>query len=167
MLTAHLPSGYILGKRFSKNGRKGALVSAAMLGAVTPDFDMFYFHFVDFGHTHHHMFVSHWPLAWLALGVPVVALAHMGRRVELRNTALAFFAAVMLHLGLDSIAAPIFWLAPFAQGRVELVLVPANYSHWIISYLLHWTFAFEVMIWLTALFLFWRSAKLSSTGAGR
>ena len=159
MLTAHLPSGYILGKQIHRKRLEGPLVIAAMLGAVTPDLDMLYFHFVDFGRTHHHMFVSHWPLFWLVLAGLVISLAHLAGWVRFRNGAIAFFAGVMLHLALDSIAAPIFWLLPFAEGRVELVNVPASYRHWIISYLLHWTFAFEVMIWLAAIWMVRQSSR--------
>ncbi len=52
-------------------------MAAALIDALIPDLDMLYFHFVDFGSTHHHMFVTHWPLAWLAIGLPVIALYHV------------------------------------------------------------------------------------------
>ena len=159
MLTAHLPSGYILGRIFAGRSSGRAIMPAAFFGAVIPDIDMLYFHFVDIGQTHHHMFVSHWPLFWLALAFAVILVAHIAGRGALQNAAVAFFAAVMLHLALDSIAAPIFWLLPFGEGRVELVRVPAHYSHWIISYLLHWTFALELTIWALAFFIFGRARR--------
>lgn len=43
-------------------------MAAAMLGSVVPDLDMVYFHFVDGGRTHHHAYVTHWPLFWAAVG---------------------------------------------------------------------------------------------------
>ena len=161
MLSAHLPSGYLLGKAFAKNRQGRFILLAALIGAVIPDIDMLYFHFVDFGRTHHHMFITHWPFAWLALCTPVILLTHFIKRPQARNVALAFLTAVMLHMLLDSIAAPLFWLMPFALGRVELVTVPAQYSHWIISYILHWTFALELLIWLAAIIMFWRARKTS------
>ena len=162
MLTAHLPSGYLIGRLAEKRWSGDHVLTAALVGAVLPDLDMFYFHFVDLGRTHHHMFVSHWPLAWLAVGAPVIALLHYMHAIAQRNIAIALFGAVMLHLCLDSIAAPIFWLMPIMEGRVKLVSVPANYSHWIISYLLHWTFALELAIWLAAILAYMR-ARISPT----
>ncbi len=73
--------------------------------------------------------------------------------------AMTFFGAVMLPLCLDAIAAPVFWLMPFTQGRVELAQVPANYPHWIINYLRHWTFALELTIWLTAILSYTSTRK--------
>jgi len=138
MLTAHLPSGYLLGRLLEKNKniRNGPdieastawVLPAAMIGAMVPDLDMLYFHFVSLGRVHHHMFVSHWPLAWLALGVPIIMLAQLKGSVPQKNAAMAFFMGVLLHFLLDSVAAPIFWLMPFAPGRIELVTVPASYT---------------------------------------
>ena len=169
MLSAHLPSGYLLGHSFAvlkPGGNKSWVLGAALVGAMVPDLDMLYFHFVSFGRTHHHMFVSHWPLAWLAIALPVILLLHILGRTVVRDVGIAFFVGVLLHLLLDSIAAPIFWLMPFAPGRVELVSVPAYYSHWIVSFVLHWTFLIELSIWAAALFLFWykglKHSKLST-----
>ncbi len=156
MLTAHLPSGYLIGRLIEKNRPQRQIMATALIGALIPDLDMLYFHFVDFGRTHHHLFITHWPLAWLAIGLPVIALYHVTGQTFSRNMAVTFLGAVMLHLCLDSIAAPVFWLMPFTQGQIELVQVPANYPHWIISYLLHWTFALELAIWLAAIFAYMR-----------
>ncbi len=160
MLTAHLPSGYLLGRLAGHNRSNSPVLIAALIGAVLPDLDMLYFHFVDFGRTHHHMYISHWPLAWLALGLLTIAILQLVRAAMLRNIAMAFFGAALLHMCLDSVAAPIYWLMPLAQGRVELVSVPAHYSHWIISYALHWTFALELTIWLAAILLYARRKKI-------
>ncbi|MCP4934015.1 MAG: hypothetical protein GY927_07365 [bacterium] len=90
------------------------------------------------------------------------ALLHYLHAITQRNITIALFGAVMLHLCLDSIAAPIFWLMPMMERRVELVSVPARYSHWIISYLLHWTFALELAIWLSATLAYVRARKIST-----
>lgn len=76
MLIAHLPAGYILGT-FARNrwpGRSG-IMAAALLGSVVPDLDMVYFHFVDGGRTHHHAYVTHWPLFWAAVGLVALSVA--------------------------------------------------------------------------------------------
>ena len=55
-----------------------------------------------------------------------------------RPIAIAFFAAILMHLLLDSIGGGIMWLALFNTELVELVTVRPTQSHWILSFLLHW-----------------------------
>ncbi len=162
MLTAHLPSGFLVGNLATANRGSKQIMAASLIGAMIPDLDMLYFHFVDFGRTHHHQFISHWPLAWLALGLSVIFATHVTGCSTQRTIAIAFFSAVILHFCLDSIAAPVFWLMPFSKGQIELVQIPANYGHWIISYLLHWTFALELSIWLAALIVYKRRNNAST-----
>jgi hypothetical protein len=131
---------------------------AALLGAVFPDFDMLFFHFVDGGRIHHHRYWVHIPVFWLVVAaVTLPVLARFGHAA----TGLVFFAAVLLHLLLDSIGGGIMWLYPFNDTLYELVTVPATRSHWIWSFMLHWTFALEVMIWIGALLL-WRRERAAN-----
>jgi inner membrane protein len=153
MLIAHLPAGFILGtlaRDVSGNAR--AIMPAALLGSVAPDLDMFYFYLVDGQQTHHHSYLTHWPLFWLGLGCVVLSLARW-LRPRFGTAALVFFVAVMTHMVLDSIAAPMQWLMPFNDASVELVTIPARYSHWVLSFVLHWTFALEITICACAAFL--------------
>ncbi|GLK76005.1 hypothetical protein GCM10008171_12590 [Methylopila jiangsuensis] len=53
---------------------------------------------------------------------------------------------MLLHMALDSVAAPMTWLAPFSDATVELARVPAIHPNWIVSFLLHWTFLIELAI---------------------
>jgi inner membrane protein len=167
MLIAHLPAGFILGtlaRNVSGNAR--AIMPAALLGSVAPDLDMFYFYLVDGQQTHHHSYVTHWPLFWLGLGCVVLPL--VGRRWP-RSTpaALVFFVAAMLHMMLDSIAAPMLWLMPLSDVSVELVTIPARYSHWVLSFVLHWTFALEITICAWAAFLAVRQLRQRRLGESR
>ena len=159
MLTAHLPSGYILGKSKINRCRQKLVLFATMLGAIFPDFDMLYFHLVDMGRTHHHEYFSHWPLFWVGLCAPLIVIFHALGRSDLRNLIIAFFAGTILHLALDSIASHIFWLKPFAEGRVGLLVVPASFSNWIWSFVFHWSFLFEVIIWIAAIWIFLSGRK--------
>ncbi|TIL70163.1 MAG: metal-dependent hydrolase, partial [Mesorhizobium sp.] len=68
----------------------------------------------------------------------------------------AFFAAAMIHMILDSVASPIMWLMPFDRRALELVTVPAMYRNWVMSFMLHWTFALELLICAWALVLGFR-----------
>ena len=65
MLTAHLPSGYVL-TRLAPDGCR-LLMPATLLGAVLPDFDMLWFYFVDHGSIHHHRYWVHVPAFWAAV----------------------------------------------------------------------------------------------------
>ncbi|TAU87925.1 metal-dependent hydrolase [Rhizobium leguminosarum] len=149
MLIAHLPAGYILASAARQRSAPPRIMTAALVGSVLPDFDIVYF-FLTGGKVHHHDYVSHWPLFWLALAV--VALPAVGRLASRWfPAAVVFFAAAMLHMIMDTVAAPILWLAPFDWSKFELTTVPATYSNWVVSFMLHWTFALELLICVTAL----------------
>ncbi|TIP87339.1 MAG: metal-dependent hydrolase [Mesorhizobium sp.] len=160
MLIAHLPAGYILGT-FARSrwpGRSG-IMAAAILGSVFPDIDMLYFHFVDGRQTHHHAYITHWPLFWAAAGLVALSVAEWRDQRYLAPVG-AFFAAAMMHMILDSVASPIMWLMPFDRHALELVTVPAMYRNWVMSFMLHWTFALELLICAWALALGFRRSKL-------
>ncbi len=123
----------------------------ALTGAVFPDLDMLFFHFVDGGRIHHHRYWVHVPAFWAAVGV--LALPVLAWRGWLQQ-GLVFLAAIFLHLVLDTIGGGILWGAPFDDRLYSLVTVPATQSHWVLSFVLHWTFAAELLIWGVAIYLF-------------
>lgn len=151
MLTAHLPSGYLLA-RTAERGRRPVpgLLTAALVGAVLPDLDLVWFHFVDHASVHHHRYWPHIPLVWL--GIALVTLSVLWRG-PFRATALVFFAAIFLHLVLDTLAGGILWLWPFDTSLLSLVTIPPTRSNWVLSFVFHWTFLLEIAIWLVALVL--------------
>lgn len=159
MLIAHLPAGYILGT-FARNRwpSRSGIMASAMLGSVFPDIDMLYFHFVDGGRTHHHTYITHWPLFWAAAGIVALAVAKWRGQRYLVPVG-AFFAAAMTHMILDTVASPIMWLMPFDRRALEPVAVPAIYRNWVISFMLHWTFALELLIGAWALALGFRRSQ--------
>ena len=148
MLTAHLPSGFILARMTRHRARY--LMPAAVIGAVLPDLDMLWFHLVDQGAIHHHRYWPHIPLIWL--GIAVVSLPVL-RYFGWVAPGLMFFAAILLHLMLDTIAGGILWGYPINDTLFSLTIVPANYSHWITSFILHWTFLPEIAVWVWAIWL--------------
>ena len=152
MLTAHLPSGYILGRTHPALG----LMPIAILGAIAPDFDMIFFYFVDHGAIHHHYYWVHIPFFWLCIAAFTLPL--LAWKGHLR-AGLVFFAAILMHLILDTIGGGIAWAIPFDNRLIEWVTVPATQSHWILSFLLHWTFAMELVIWAIAATLLWRQLR--------
>jgi inner membrane protein len=160
MLIAHVPAGYLLGAAAQRmagaNGR--SIMLAALLGSMTPDFDMLYFHLIDGRQTHHHHYFTHWPVFWLTLALALTFVSVLLRRPRL-IVVLAFSAGTLLHMVLDTIAAPILRLMPFDNRSVEMVEIPAVYTNWIWSFVFHWTFALEITICLTALALFLRRRR--------
>ncbi|MFV0383565.1 metal-dependent hydrolase [Paracoccus sp. (in: a-proteobacteria)] len=148
MLTAHLPSGYCLGKL---SGLHGLAFSAAIAGAVLPDADILFFYFVDHKAIHHHRYWVHVPFFWAVVASVALPLLWRSRH---RPAALAFFAAIFMHLILDSIGGGIMWLAPFNNELSGFVTVPPRYSNWVLSFLLHWTIVFEFLIWAGAACIF-------------
>lgn len=162
MLIAHLPSGYLVGALAERFAPPGApvVMAAALVGSVAPDIDMIWFHLVD-SRTHHHALPTHWPLAWAAAGALALVVARVAAPRWLPAVA-AFFAAVMLHMVLDTVAAPTRWLAPFSAREFELFRVPETHGHWIASFVLHWTFLIELAIGLAA-FALWLGRRPRKT----
>jgi inner membrane protein len=146
MLTAHLPAGYVLARLTRRPVPH--LMPAALIGSIVPDLDMLWFHFVDQGSVHHHRYWPHIPLIWLVISAMCLPILH---RFGLLPTGLVFFGAVLLHLLLDTIAGGILWGYPLNDTLFALTEVPAAYSHWVLSFLLHWTFLLEIVVWLWAI----------------
>ena len=155
MFIAHIPSGYLLGRGA---GVGGAAMAAVRLGSVAPDFDMLWFHLVDHGRVHHHDYYSHIPGFWLLVALPVLALLRWRRR-PWGMIAAMFFAGVFLHLVLDTLVGGIMWLWPVSDHLYSLAVVPARYDHWVISFVLHWSFLAETAITLLAAWVLWRDRR--------
>lgn len=139
----------------------GLFLAAGMLGAIAPDFDMFYFFFVDQMQHHHHTYWPHFPIVWFSL--LLLALGWYGLAKEKANAsyALIFSLAGCLHMLLDSIVGDIWWLAPFVDQSFALFSVTARYSPWWLNFILHWSFVLELMLVLGALLL-WRGRQLKT-----
>ncbi|GLP87845.1 metal-dependent hydrolase [Tritonibacter mobilis] len=163
MLTAHLPSGYILAQ-VPRRTFPG-LLPVALIGAVFPDLDMIWFYFVDDRAFHHHRYWVHVPAFWAGVALVTLPLIGFFARRWL-NAALVFFAAIFMHLVLDSIGGGIMWLAPLDDRLMSLTVVPATQDHWVLSFLLHWTFLLELAIWGLALTLWLRRGRVENRASG-
>ncbi len=161
MLIAHLPAGYIIATAASRRATSPAIMAAALIGSVAPDFDMIYF-YASGGRVHHHAYVTHWPLFWLVSALLILPLLKWLRPAWLA-AGFVFFAAAMLHMVMDTIAAPLLWLAPFSVREFEMVRVPATHGNWILSFMLHWTFLLEIAICVSALGLFLIRSRRAGT----
>lgn len=155
MLIGHLPAGYILAPGAQRAGASRALFAGILIGSLAPDLDMLWFLFVDHGSIHHHDYITHRPLFWAI----VLALGLVMRQGLVIGTGIGGF----FHLCLDSIAGKVTWGWPVFDTPTTLVIVPATQSHWILSFLLHWTFAVELAVTAFAAWLFMRTRRRKET----
>ena len=178
MFIAHLPAGYLLtqallGHRPEEKGgrekvceertrRTRRLLAVGLFFSVAPDLDLFWFYLGSDRLAPHHQYVTHWPLFWLALAAGAGVLTLVLKKPAWRAYLFVALANVMLHLVLDSVAAEIYWLAPFSSWHLNLAAVPAVHSWWVWNFVLHWTFALEICLCLAALLLFIRSRRAAA-----
>jgi inner membrane protein len=150
MLTAHLPAGRPTSRAFGVAG--GGIMGAALPDSILPDLDMLWFHYVDHKAFHDHRYWVHAPGFWLVIAAITLPLSR-GFARHLWWPALAFFAAIFVHLVLDGLAGSIMWLWPFDPTFYALVEVPPTRGHWILSFLTLWTMLAELATWIAALTL--------------
>jgi membrane-bound metal-dependent hydrolase YbcI (DUF457 family) len=152
ILIAHLPAGYLIAKLTQKSGRvlsQTAFV-ATLIGAVIPDIDMLWFWTVDHRQHHHHGYFTHWPSFWLLVFLVGLAVSLLSSKRECAVVVCMFTLGTMSHMILDSVAAPIMWLAPFSDQWFELCHVPASAHGATYALITHWTFGLELTICFTA-----------------
>ena len=151
MIIGHLPAGYLLGRAFSRlrfveDVRPRDLVAASMLGSVFPDLDMIYFHLVDHGRTHHHLYWTHLPSIWIALSSAILFAGAVASRLRPPPAFWFFMLGVMSHLVLDSVIGDIYWAIPFNYEPFSMVTVQARHSSWYFNFILHWVFVLELAL---------------------
>lgn len=160
MFIAHLPSGYIFAKHLYNKFQptlisKKTFFTTILAGAVFPDLDLFYFYLLDERSVHHHKYFFHWPLLWLLLGIISFIIFRLSRQKN--KWALMgslFCSAIMIHVVLDTFVGEIWWLMPFVDQSYAVFHVPAVQSHWVLNFVLHWSFVVELCICSYALWLF-------------
>jgi membrane-bound metal-dependent hydrolase YbcI (DUF457 family) len=151
MIFIHAPAGYLIGRlaglRLPTQAGRRALLAWGVLGGLAPDFDLFWTKYVDHWAAHHHRYITHWPLFWIAL---LAGLALVLWRRQASGTAWNIFgvfsAGVVSHLFFDWMVSPIWLLEPFSSESFQLIHVHANYRSWFINYLFHWTAWIDVGI---------------------
>ncbi|WP_377193153.1 metal-dependent hydrolase [Ruegeria meonggei] len=155
MFIGHLPGAYLFFRTAAPGVDKLAF-TAAMIGALAPDLDMLWFYLVDSRAHHHHAYLTHRPILWVGI---VLAGLMLRLRMPRAGIVLIFFGAGgVVHMALDSIVGEIAWGWPLLDASHPLVTVQATHSHWILSFLNHWTFAVEIAITVLALIV-WRRRR--------
>lgn len=152
MFIGHLPAGYICSKLIVNTK---PLILIGMLGAIAPDFDLFYFYFIDYKQHQHHTYWSHYPIVWLGLSSFFLILYKFS--VQKALFGIIFAINGFIHILLDSIVGGIWWFAPFIDKPFVLFTVPAIYDPWWLNFILHWSFALELFILAWAILIWYRN----------
>ena len=167
MIIGHLPGGFLITYSALRKHRQAPyyliLLLAGMVASIVPDLDLFYHHLVDHRQHGHHSYWTHIPIYWLGIYLSFLLPARVlnAKRVELLLHVV--FLALMSHMLLDSITSGIKWLYPFNNGYHglwRLWIVPARYDWWVMNYLLHWIFIYELALLTTSLFILVRDKAL-------
>ena len=159
MIIAHAPSGYIMATSLMRLIARArvtakAVVAAGIVGAIAPDFDMIYFHLIDNRQTHHHKYLSHWPIIWLTLAAASALWLGYAKQSKAAALSLVVCLGGVLHVVLDSFVGDIWWFAPFVDRPYAMFTVPARFNPWWLNFILHWSFAVELAICTWALLIY-------------
>lgn len=160
MLTAHAPAGYILSRAALSSGLLPAtlsprlVIATGVFAAILPDLDIIYFYTIDARQHLHHSYWTHIPLFWVGVCLGVVAVLYVSRRTKYVPLVILAAANLLVHCFLDTVVAGILWQQPFVHRYTVFVEVPNVYPYTFLNFVLHWTFAFEVLIWIVALGMF-------------
>ena len=164
MFIGHLPAGYLLAHFLYKtlkleNIPKRTILSVSLVGSVLPDFDLFYFYLIDNKQHSHHTYWSHMPMFWLVLYLISMLTSRIWKSARLLPLSTVLVFSVLLHLFLDSIVGSIYWLYPLSDITLTLVEVFPKYNWWVLNFILHWTFALEVVVLTLAVLLHIKSRR--------
>lgn len=155
MFIGHLPAAYLVYKSAAPRALTPLAFAAGMVGAVFPDIDMLWFYLVDNRQHHHHEYLTHRPMVWLGLLVICMAIART-MRLPQGAVPVSFCAGGLIHLVCDSYTGSILWLWPFSDWHYALVTVQPTHSHWLLSFLAHWTFKVEIALCMVAAVVWYR-----------
>ena len=159
MFIAHLPAGYLLTATLLTRLREVPIKSitvfgAGLIGAMAPDLDLIYFYFVDNCKTHHHKYLTHWPLLWFLLLVVGVLWWKISRKSKGALLLMVGALNAFGHILLDSFVGDIWWFAPFLDKPFALFTVSSGLHPWWLNFICHWSFAVELTICIGAILLF-------------
>ncbi|NHQ85075.1 metal-dependent hydrolase [Iodobacter sp. HSC-16F04] len=164
MFIAHIPSGYIYAVSILKKIKNTTIPAhliflSAVSGAILPDLDLIYFYLIDHRQTHHHKYITHWPLLWISLAVISYALYACSSQKKLGFLSFIACTSCILHMILDTVVGDIWWFFPFIDQPFALFTVTALYKPWWLNFILHWSFALELVICSLAICIYIKRTK--------
>ena len=155
MITAHLPSGYVLSHMA---GWQKSVAVAAIVGAGFPDIDLLWYFYVDNTSIHHHRYWVHAPAFALGAGALLVLALHPFAP-RLRAVGIAFAAGWFLHICLDGLVGEIMWLWPINDTLYAMIDQPPSGGQLVSARLLQWSFFLELPIWASAIYFFFSKGR--------
>jgi len=159
MLIAHIPVGYLTAKALKYE--KKSLIIASMIFAVLPDLGLIYFYLFSNRQISHRQYFPHLPIIMVTAFLVILPLWRTNFFEKFKPYYVLFFVNWAIHLLLDTFTERIYWLWPFSGRGFMLVEIPAAFGHWIISFVLHWSFAVELAIIAIAGAIFLKSRRAS------
>lgn len=144
MFIGHLPAGYLLTKKIQSALKTNHFLWVGLLASILPDVDLVYFYFVDHAQSLHHGYWTHIPFYWLMMFCVALLATSFLKEKNYRNLVLIFFANIFMHLFLDTIVGKVQWFYPFSNVDVYFFEVPAAHGWWVLNFIFHWTFLFEI-----------------------
>jgi len=156
MLIAHAPMGYIIAKK--QKVEKKSLAAASILFSVLPDFDLLYYYIFDDGKRSHHLYFPHLPIVMFGSFLILLPFMQFRPMKKFRPYISLFYINWLVHLLLDTVTGGIAWLYPLKNTLIKLIQIPAHMSHWILSFVFHYSFLIEIGIVFYA-FLLWKKSR--------
>lgn len=150
MFIGHLPAGYLMTRAVYRGARRLPFW-AGLAGSLFPDVDVLWFYAASDMQTSHHAAWTHIPATWLCL-YAAAELVTVSRALRPLRTAMRlFFLGVLLHMVLDTVVGGIRWLAPLSPAELSFFNAEVRYDWWVLNFVLHWTFALEILVVVAAL----------------
>jgi inner membrane protein len=165
MFIGHLPAGYLLTRSLyaETSGRKSARkiwMTTGLLCSVLPDVDLIYFYLIDNRQHLHHGYWTHLPIFWLI----IIFLMWTGIAISGKKGLMPWLKLgglnILVHLLLDTIVGKIRWLYPLSRQDYYLFEVPSLYNHFVLNFVLHWSFSLEIVLCAAAGYVFLKNLKL-------
>ena len=167
MIIGHMPAGFLvtygLLRKYREQPAYLMMLFAGLFASIAPDLDLFYHHFIDERQHGHHSYWTHIPVYWVSIYLVLLFPVKKFCSQQIKMLLHVMFFAVMSHMLLDSITSGIKWLYPFDNhyhGLWQLWRIPDRYDWWVINYLLHWTFIYELTLLASCLLIVWRDRSL-------
>ncbi len=151
MIIGHIPANYLAAVFTSRFTPSKAVFTGILIAAVIPDLDILWFYLVDNRGHHHHSYLTHRPALWaLTLGVGYLAK---------RPFLIGLGIGGLVHVALDTTLGEIAWAWPLSDHAAPFIVVQPTHSHFLLSFMAHWTFLIEIMLWVIAATVAWRIRK--------
>ena len=160
MFIGHIPAGFLWtrllrksSKTVANSGTTTRVLLIGMFSGIIPDLDLLYFYLIDHRMTAHHNYWTHVPLIWMVIFSAWLVAAYLSRKPVFIGVGLVMGSNILMHMVLDTVAGGIRWFYPFSETDFVMANVPAVHGWWVWNFVLHWTFLFEIVLAVAAMYV--------------